>query len=188
MKVLGLDVSTSVVGVSIVDDSSGKIVPIVLDHIDLGKCESFWEKVDVVTTYLKALKEKSEAAGIAHVGVEEALIGFRPGMSSAQTITTLVAFNAVIRHVMRQLFEMDPHAVPAATARKKAGVKVSSKAKTGKSVKDQVFEHMCENDLSHIVWPRKKATKKNPSPDVKDWAKDTTDAYVIAKATLLLNS
>jgi hypothetical protein len=188
MRVLGLDVSTSIVGVSIVDDVSGKIDPILLEHIDLGKCETFWDKVDVVTKYFSDLKERDVSAGIKHIGVEEALIGFRTGMSSAQTITTLVAFNAIVRLIVRQIFLMDPQLVPAATARKKAGVKVLSKAKCGISVKDQVFQYMCDMDLSHVTWPRKKATKAKPNPDVKEYSKDITDGYVIAKATLLLNT
>lgn len=188
MKTLGFDVSTSIVGVSIVDDSTGSPVPVLLEHVDFSKCDGFWEKVDHFTTYINELHQRDISAGIKHIGVEEALIGFRTGMSSAQTITTLVAFNAVVRHILRQVFGMDPQLVPAASARKKAGVKVLSKAKCGKSVKDQVFEHMCQNDLSHVVWPRKKATKTNPAPDVKEFAKDITDGYVIAKATCLLNN
>lgn len=185
---LGLDVSTSVVGVSIVDNSTGAVKPILLDHIDLGKCKDFWEKVDKVTEYFNELKATTDVHDIKHIGVEEALIGFRTGMSSAQTITTLVAFNAVVRHVLRQVFAMDPQLISAATARKKAGVKVLSKKKCGVSVKDQVFAHMCSNDLSHITWPKKKATKANPEPTVKEHAKDITDGYVVAKATLLSNA
>jgi hypothetical protein len=184
MKTLGLDISTSVVGISIVQDLS----PILLEYVDLTRCENFWEKVDVMTKYLTELKTKDIAQEIKYVGVEEALIGFKSGMSSAQTITTLIAFNAVVRHILRGTFGIDPQLIPAASARKKVGVKVLSKSKCGISVKDQVFRHMCENDLSHIIWPRKKATKKNPHPNVKEYAKDITDAYVIAKATYLLNS
>lgn len=187
MRVLGLDVSTSIIGVSIVDNESGKIVPTFLDHIDLTKCDTFWDKVKVTTDYFKVKLMMPQFADIKHIGVEEALVSFRSGMSSAQTITTLVAFNAVVRHVIIQLFSLEPQLVQASTARKKAGVKVLSRAKCGKAVKDQVFEHMCANDLSFVVWPRKKATKKNPNPDVKDYAKDTTDAYVVAKFTCLTN-
>jgi len=187
MHVLGLDISTSIVGVCIVDDSTGVLVPTLLDHIDLGKCNGFWEKVDTVTAYIDNLKSRQDFSNISNIAVEEALIGFTKGMSSAQTITTLIAFNAVIRHVLRLAYQIEPQCIPAATARKKAGVAVISKAKCGISVKDQVFAHMCKNDLSYKVWPLKKATKKNPNPSVKDFAKDITDAYVIAKASYLLN-
>lgn len=186
--VLGLDISTSVVGISIVGiNETGNLVPLLLEHINLTKCDGFWDKVDTTTQYFKDLYNREISKQITHIGVEEALIGFSKGMSSAQTITTLIAFNAVVRLIVRNLYKIDPQLIPAATARKKAGVKVLSKKKCGKSVKDQVFEHMSQFDLSHIKWEYKKATKKNPTPSVKDYAKDITDSYVIAKATFLLN-
>jgi hypothetical protein len=193
MRVLGLDISTTCVGVAIVTDEAttlnhvpGTIYAERLDHIDFKAGSTFWDKVDTVKAYLDNLSGYKGVFKFDDVAVEEALMSFRPGMSSAQTISTLVAFNAIVRHLLRQQFCIDPTEIASSTARKLAGVKVIPKTKCGKDAKTQVFEYMCVNDLSHIVWPRKKPTKKNPVPDVKDFAKDTVDAYVVAKAALLL--
>lgn len=186
--VLGLDVSTTCVGVSVVDahvepDAKGSNV-VLLKHIDFKGCDTMWDKADVVSKALVSLPADVAfllaTAGhpfIHTVCVEEPLMGFRAGMSSAATISTLMKFNGIVSYLSRTVFNMDPEYVSAAHARKVCGVKVQRVSKCGKSGKQQVFEHMCENDLQHVAWPLKKRSTK-----VVDWAMDETDAYVIARA------
>lgn len=190
-RVLGLDVSTSVVGVCVLDDQ----VPIddvgsyivLLDRIEFKKCKTLWEKADTVSAYLDDLirgsfesDDKKHLQGVfpKRVILEEPLMGFRPGMSSAQTITTLMRFNGIVSYLSRRTFKSDPEYLNAAHARKVCGVKLQ-KTKLGGPQKEQVFSHMSNKDLKHVVWPTKK------SGQIVDWSRDATDAYVIARAACL---
>lgn len=177
--IMGLDVSTSVVGVCILNsdiqpnDQGDHIL--LLDHIELKKCKTLWEKADVVQTYLCDINEKfvQQMLKIDKILVEEALLAFRPGMSSAQTISSLIRFNGIVSFLARSVLRQEPEFVSAAHARKLCGIKLQRTGIAGPQ-KAQVFKHMSENDLKHVVWPLKKSGK------IVDWASDATDAYVIA--------
>jgi hypothetical protein len=100
-------------------------------------------------------------------------------MSSAATITTLMRFNGIVSYIGRNIFGVEPEYISAAHARKLCGIKMQRTSVAGMSGKEQVFKYMSENDLKHVVWPKKKNGK-----DV-DWSRDATDAYVIAYAAFL---
>ncbi len=185
---IGLDVSTSVTGICVVrndvlpDDKGSNIV--IIDHIELKGCDTIWDKADLIKSEFKSIIQRILADDpinvVSCVAVEAALMGFRPGMSSAATISTLQKFNGIVSYIARDVFHIDPKYIAAAHARKVCGVKLQKTSKCGKSGKQQVFEHMMSNDLSHVKWP----AKKNGNP--KDWAYDATDAYVIARAGSVL--
>lgn len=177
--VLALDVSTSIVGVTILRDTE----ILLIDYIDFKKCNSIFDKTDVVSTYLDGVLGGEHKIQI--VAVEEPLMSFSMGMSSAKTITTLFRFNGMVSLLTHQKFKMEPIYISASHARKVCGIKVQQKKKCGLSHKQQTFNHMMANDLKHIVWPTKKQTKKNVNPPVVEWAYDCVDSYVIAKAGLL---
>ena len=85
--ILGLDVSTSIVGVCVYDDIKEKIVK--TDYIDLRKVGSFLEKAQVVENYIK--NDLSDEK-IDYVFIEEALMFFRRGGSTAKTMSVLQRF------------------------------------------------------------------------------------------------
>jgi hypothetical protein len=178
MAILGLDVSTSIVGVCVVDasvepDEQGSHIKL-LDRIEFKHCKSMWEKADAVVTYIGGLKSYS----IDRIAIEEPLMGFRPGMSSAQTITTLMRFNGIVSFVARAAFNRDPEYISSAHARKLCGVKLQRSSVAGPQ-KEQVFLHMQQHDLKHVAWPTKKSGK------LCDWSRDACDAYCIARAASL---
>lgn len=183
--VLGLDVSTSCTGVCVIDadippDAMGSHITRI-DYIDFKKCNTFFDKADRVRgELLRHVTEMGETPAI--FALEEPLLGFSKGMSSASTITTLMRFNGIVSYIGRSLFNVDPTYISAASARKLSGVKLQKTAVAGLSHKEQVFKHMSENDLKHIVWP----TKKSGQPI--DASRDMTDAYVIARAAFLVNT
>lgn len=173
--ILGLDVSTSVTGVCVVDssvvpDGTGNHV-LLIDRIEFPKCKTLWDKADAVSTYLSTLTKW----GIERVVLEEPLMGFRPGMSSAQTITQLMRFNGVVSYIARNMFRCEPEYIGSAHARKLCGIKLQRTA-VGGPQKEQVFAYMSANDLQHVQWPTTKTGKVVP------WSRDATDAYVIARA------
>ena len=85
--ILGLDVSTSIIGVCLLKDN--KIVK--TDYIDLRKTTGLLHKAKVVEDYMiHNLKEEN----IEHVFIEQALMFFRRGGSTAKTMSTLQNFGA----------------------------------------------------------------------------------------------
>lgn len=180
--ILGLDVSTSVTGVCIVDPqvttmNAGSHI-VFLDRIEFKKCKTLWDKADVVA--IELLKLSNSYPGKYQVALEEPLLGFRTGMSSAATITTLMRFNGIVSYISREIFKVDPEYIPSSSARKLCGIKMQKTSVAGMSGKEQVFKYMSENDLKHVEWPKKK------NGCAVDWSRDSTDAYVIARAATLL--
>ena len=182
MLVLGLDVSTSCTGVCIIDstvqpDENGSHI-VLLDKIEFKKCVTLWDKADrVKSELLSCVSKLGETPAV--FALEEPLLGFSKGMSSAATITTLMRFNGIVSYIGRSLFYVDPVYISAAHARKLCGIKMQRTAVAGMSGKEQVFKHMAENDLKHVVWDKKK------SGQPIDASRDMTDAYVIARAASL---
>lgn len=171
---LGLDVSTSVTGVCILD-SSLKILEI--DRVEFKGCNDLWEKADKMKERLMLMHKNH--VGDFCVALEEPLLGFQKGMSSATTITTLMRFNGIVSYISRDIFGINPVYIGSAHARKLCGIKMQKTTIAGLSGKEQVFKYMSENDLKDISWPKKKNGKE------VDWSRDATDAYVIAKASFL---
>ena len=182
--VVGLDVSTSCTGVCVLDadvepDSAGSQI-LHLDRVEFKGCKTFFEKADAVHSALVELHEKKGWKPEVFA-LEEPLLGFQKGMSSASTITTLMRFNGITSYIGRSIFCVDPTYISAAHARKLCGIKMQRTSVAGMSGKEQVFKHMSEHDLQHVAWP----VKKNGAPI--DASRDMTDAYVIARAACIMN-
>lgn len=178
--VLGLDVSTSCTGVCIIDPTveviaGGKHIRY-LDTIQFKGCKTLWDKADVIEKKLQEFKNSE----IGTFALEEPLLGFSKGMSSAGTITTLMRFNGIVSYIGRNVLGVEPTYLSAASARKSCGVKLVKRA-VGGPQKEQVFTHMTQHDLAHVDWPKKK------SGQPVDWSRDATDAYVIARAACLMH-
>jgi len=182
---LGLDVSTSCTGICILDrdiepDATGSHI-VLLDHEPFKKCKTMWDKADQMGRQLTLIAVNHLIHADFEVFVEEALLGFRPGLSSATTIASLLRFNGIVSYLSRNVFQVEPQFVSSSHARKVCGIKLQRTAAAGKSQKAQVFDHMSANDLKHVVWPLKKNGK------IIDGAGDATDAYVVARAGVLMN-
>lgn len=178
--ILGLDVSTSCTGVCVLD---GSVEPDerrshikVIEAIEFRGCKTFWDKADRVEEYFTSLEKSYH---VNRVALEEPLMGFRTGMSSAQTITQLMRFNGIVSFIARRKFNCEPEYIGSSHARKLCGIKLQRTAVAGMSQKEQVFKHMSENDLLNQPWPQKK------SGAIVDWSRDATDAYVIARAAAI---
>jgi hypothetical protein len=160
------------------DDQGSHILH--LDRIDFKKCNTIWEKADKVAQELSSILKSYD--GQYRVALEEPLMGFRAGMSSASTITTLMRFNGIVSYISREIFKVDPEYIAASSARKLCGIKMQKTSIAGMSGKEQVFKYMSEHDLKHVQWPTKK------SGESVDWSRDATDAYVIARAFSLIKN
>lgn len=179
--VLGLDVSTSITGICVVDtevqpDDKGSHI-LLLDRIEFKGCSTLWDKADQIEKSMSSIEDilYVNLNYVTRVVLEEPLMAFRPGMSSAQTISTLMRFNGIVSYLARNRFKCEPEYVGSAHARKLCGIKLQ-RTTLGGPQKEQVFAYMAANDLKHVTWPLKKNQK------VVDWSRDATDAYVIARA------
>lgn len=177
MFVLGLDISTSITGYTILDAEMNIIK---MSHIEFSKCEGLWEKVDLAKSVLDELLAEFP---VERVYVEESLMSFSSGLSSAATITMLAKFNALVSYNVRNKVGFDPIFISAATARKNVGIKLLQKKKCGLSHKEQSFLWCTTGSgpLAHITFPLTKTGKFKP------FVADQVDSYVIARAGCLLN-
>lgn len=178
MKILGIDASTSATGIVIIDDEN----KVLHYSAELFKgCDTFWQKCDAFREHLYSVREVHST--IDMFTIEEPLKRFAEGFSSAGVISMLQRFNGIVCFLARETWGIDPTYVNVSSARKAAGVKVTTKAKAGgRNAKQQTFDHMMVGDLKHIQWP-----KKQRSNNIVDYARDIVDAYVVARGGFLLN-
>lgn len=183
MRVLGLDVSTSVTGYTVLEGTADDFKIVEMGHIDFSKCKDYWEKADLLRTSIIDLVTNYH--GLDEVYIEEALLGFRTGMSSAQTITTLMKFNGLASwfvHEWLQHGEKNPKFVAATHARKLCGIPVQQTKKCGKTAKEQVFEWAITGPLKDVEFEKTRTGKYKP------FNYDRVDSYVIARAGLIEES
>lgn len=173
MRILGLDISTSVVGFAVLESTDRSIIE--LGHISLKNVEGLFSKVDDVVPKIAAILV---AHNISRCYVEEPVQMFTMGRSSAHTILTLAKFNALVSyHVRNQLSDANIFFVKPNEARKTCGLLMTTKAKAGgKGVKQQVYEQLTAPNglLSAVSFP----LTRNGTPKTENF--DKADAFVVA--------
>lgn len=174
MKTLGLDVSTSIVGYTVLEDEN----ILEIGHIDFKKCNDLWEKADHAKDVLDSLVEKYEPD---QVYVEESLLGFSTGLSSAGTLFTLAKFNALVSYFLYKKTGKPVNYVGANSARKTVGIKLIPKKKCGIPHKQQAFDWCLAGPLANHPFP------KTRTGSWKGFVFDEVDSFVIALAGAKLN-
>jgi len=166
--ILGLDISTSILGYSVLD-AQGKIVGIGhWNFTNKNKFPTFFSKVLEAREQLDKLSIKYP---IDHIFIEPALNMFMAGKSSAHTISTLTKFNGIVSCLCYEMFGIEPEYIPAATARKKCGITI----RRGTKAKEQVMKYLLDTERDFMV---EYTRNGNPKPHCYDEA----DSLVIAKA------
>lgn len=166
--IVGLDISTSCVGVSLLNDD-GSFHSI--HHIELSKEKSFYKKVQAVLEFLLDGSPNLRNHDNLKFYVEEPLKMFKSNASMAQTISLLQRFNAACCFAIYWTWHIEPKLISVITARKTIGIKVPKKVNTKMFVWEVV-----KNELPASTWAYKKTGKP------KDWCYDRADAYVISRA------
>jgi Holliday junction resolvasome RuvABC endonuclease subunit len=166
--ILGLDISTSCTGVTIID-YTGTVI--------LNDCWKFKEDdiVDKLERAKKEIKNLKKKYPITEVFVEESLQAFRPGFSSAKTILSLAKFNGILCWMVWEEMAIKVKYIGSTTARKNCGIKIVK----GTPAKQQVMEWMLQNQ------PWFKVEYKKNSTNIKDYYYDMSDSWVIAQAGYL---
>ena len=170
--ILGLDISTSITGATILD-SQGKVL--YNRAWDTRKFKNIFEKAEYVEKQINQLCR--DGYKIEKVFIEQSLQSFRSGFSSAKTLSTLSRFNGIVSWICFDDFGIKPEYIAATSARKMCGIKVPR----GNKAKDVVLQHVIATEPSFIFEQTKHG---NPKPDTYDRA----DSLIIAKAGFVLTA
>lgn len=180
MKIMGLDISTSVVGVTILDENFNVEL---MTHISFKSSMNFWEKADHALEQFWEIFDKHGAMHVVYV--EEPVLSYSPGKSSAQTIMTLAKFNYILSYEIRLHQNRDPIHITVGEARKTCGIKTVQRKKAGGlSHKEQTFKYLTSpgQPLHGVPFPKTK------NGTYKNYVADEVDSYVIARAGVILAS
>jgi len=158
MVILGLDISTSVVGYAFVENK--KILD--MNFINIKNYDIYKEKAFHVLT---ELNKSLYIDKVEKIYVEDNLSGFAGGRTSQQTIIKLAKFNAILCYVIEDTFEIEVKNVNPLTARKQ----VFGKARV-KGVKAKDFVKRQIEELYDTKKWCKHTTRGN-------WDKRNIDAY-----------
>jgi len=164
--VLGLDISTSKIGICIMDYKFNLLETTL---VKLNTKEELEDRCLQLEEYINNLNYN-----IKNVYVESAFIAFSGGKTSAVTMSKLQRFNGMVCFMVRKL--LDIQTVPLSPA--KARGLVHLKIKRGENTKLKVIEHVEKafpNDFKYEL-----TRHGNPKPGTDDRA----DAIVIAWAGL----
>ena len=163
--ILGLDISTSITGYTILD-YEGQILA--CDHIDLRKEKNFFKKIRIINGRLEDISERYE---IEQVYIEQSLQSFRSGFSSAQTLSLLSKINGIVSWLCYNMFGKDPNYLAATSARKACGIKIPKGQKAKAVTLQFVVDSVPGFDVQYT---------KHGNP--KAGYADRSDSYVIARA------
>jgi len=169
---LGLDISTSCTGWSLVN-SDGSLVE--LGWFEISGMPTYHEKADFVESGLRRLPRP------AGVFVEENVLGFRAGGSTAHTIVTLAKFNAIVSHLCWKIWGIAPESITSTRARSVVGLKVPK----GENAKVHVV-NWAMSRTEESVWPTRvmKAGKRKGETVLVHGCVDAADAFLLVNAGL----
>ena len=173
---LGVDVSTSCTGFALLDED-GKLLD--ARFVYLSDEKTTHGKARAVVEVLKHYKEMK----IECVSVEQNMLGFRQGASSAFTLIALAKFNGIVSYLIAEELGVIPESIPVSKARKAAQVPLVR----GVNVKEQVTKWVIDRE-PHYPWPTKtvKAGKRKGEEIFEKGVEDASDAYVMAIAAINL--
>jgi len=166
--ILGLDISTSITGVTVLDDEGSVQFNEAWDTRNKNHFPNLFRKAEYINLRLLNLQENFS---IDSVYIEQSLQSFRSGFSSAQTLSILSRFNGIVSWLCYDIFGQIPEMIPASTARKMCGIKI----KRGENTKAKVLQFIVDTEPSFGVLYTKHG---NPKPGCFDRA----DSLVIARA------
>ncbi len=163
---LGVDISTSKIGIAVLNSDKRIIVSEVIKFKDTNtleeKAQLFENKLNKLTRYYH----------ISDIFIEEPFIAFGGGKTTAQTMAKLQRFNGMCSYTVFKVFEQQANMVNVRSARSKLGIKIPKGIKE-KEVKNTIIEWVSSNFDS---FKYEMTVHGNPLPGTDDRA----DAVVIA--------
>jgi len=163
--ICGLDISTSITGVTILNDL-GNIVH--NEAWDTRKFKDFFTKIKFIRGKITFLVEEFD---IEEIYVEQSLQSFRSGFSSAKTLSSLSRFNGAVSWLMFEHTGVTPEYISASSARKSCGIKIPR----GENAKQKVVEFLLDKEPHFMV-------EYTRFGNIKPECFDKADSIVIARA------
>jgi len=171
--ILGLDISTSVVGYTIIDET-GKLHEMSYVKLNGFDKDDLFGKAEAVQKILYEYKDV-----VTDVAIEEPLVMFQPGMSRAQILSKLSMFNGMISISSKFIYNCTPMLYNVNHARKTAFPNL--KFPKGCDRKETVMLRVAE-EHPEVDWPVMTRGKSIGSPRKECF--DMADSYIIAKCRL----
>ena len=168
--ILGLDVSTSITGATVLDDTGGIVL---CEAWDMRNKKHFEDILDKAEAVKKRLLEIAAKHDIKEIYIEKPFMFFNSGGSSAKTMSILQNFNGMVSWLVFQQFGFKPKYLTASEARKLCGIKVPRGTKAKEKVIEFVLDKVPDFGVEYTKFG-------NPRPGELDRA----DSWVIAKAGL----
>tara|TARA_B100000131_G_scaffold318437_1_gene362297 strand:+ start:1019 stop:1546 length:528 start_codon:yes stop_codon:yes gene_type:complete len=170
--ILGLDISTSVIGIAVLDEDKNLVS---YDAIKFKPDVSLEERADFLSKEIQTLNTTWR---IKHVFVEQPFIAFSGGKTTAVTMSKLQRFNGMCCYGLYCIYRNSPTLIQANKARGLVGIKV----RRGEKAKPVVLAWVKENYKGSFSYEMTR--HGNPKPTTYDMA----DAVVVARAGIeLLN-
>jgi Holliday junction resolvasome RuvABC endonuclease subunit len=167
--ILGLDISTAVVGVAVIDE--GRLV--LSKHWDISKADTLFTKAEMIGAELWQIRNEYK---IDNIFIETALKKFIPGRSRADTIMKLAKFNGIISWICYESFETEPIYINVNSARSLYGLSFPRGTK-GPQRKKMVIEAVIEKEKTAFTYEMARGGR-----NYKKGTDDRADAIVIARA------
>ena len=166
--ILGLDISTSITGATVLNESGEVMFCEAWDFRNKKYFPTLFEKGYEIKELLYQLKREYD---ITSVYIEQSLQSFRSGFSSAKTLSTLSRFNGIVSWLCYEVFDLKPEYIAATSARKRCGITIPKGTKAKQVVIQYIIDNVPDVPINY--------TKHgNPKPQCFDMA----DSWVIARA------
>lgn len=177
--ILGLDISSNVIGVTCLKES-GELY--FCSYIDLRtttkaskiKFQDLFDKIAYAVKWLEDFKQREFKITISAIHIEEPLSKFKPGLSSIHTLSILFKMNYALSYELFRIFGLKPIYWHPSTVRKDNGLKMSKDF----DAKELVFQHAC------LLFPEFKSMIPSNLPKSNPWI-DVADSLLIARMGVL---
>ncbi len=169
--ILGLDISTTMVGVAVINKETRSLVK--SDGWDISKLETTFEKAEFIGAELYTLRAEYN---IQDLFIETALKRFMPGKSRADTIIKLAKFNGIVSWLCYECFNFPPTYINVNTARSLYGLSFPRGTK-GPQRKKMVINAVIEKEKTSFKYEMARGGR-----NYKKGTDDKADAIVIARA------
>jgi len=170
--ILGLDVSTSITGATVMDKDGKCLYNEMWDTRNKSHFPDQYQKATLVKHKLLDIQDRFY---IEQIYIEEPFTFFNSGGSKAKIMATLQRFNGIVAWLCYNTFDIKPQMITPMLARKTVGIKVSR----GKKAKEVSFDFVLANEPTFVV---EYTRHGNPKPGTMD----RSDSWVIAKAGHIL--
>jgi len=166
--ILGLDISTSITGATVLDEAGNIVFCEAWDLRNKNKFPTLFDKGRLIKN---RLQELSEHFRVEEIYIEQSLQSFRSGFSSAKTLSTLSRFNGIVSWLCYQVFDLQPNYIAATSARKRCGITIPKKTKAKEVVIKYVIDNIPGVPITYTKYG-------NPKPQCYDMA----DSWVVSRA------